>query len=138
MRRIVIACALVLPLFAAPSTAHAFVSPGFTSEPQGAHVLSGRWRITSWTFNDDVRHVPAGAEVELTEATFRIAGIGWRFGDDELVYKLDDPDATIVMSMQVPEKGMWIDAIIEVDGNLTFSVYGDDDDEETFVLQRMD
>jgi hypothetical protein len=139
MRRIVLAVALALAFAAAPTTAHAFVSPGFSSEPEGGRVLSGRWRVSSWSFNGEERHVPVGTEVELTESTLRIAGIGWRFGDDALAYKLDDPDATIVMSMQLATKGLWIDAVIEVDGSLTLAVYGEnDDDEEIFVVQRID
>ncbi len=141
MRRLLLALALVFPIATAPSRASAFVSPGFlVGEPGGAQVLAGRWRINSWNFNDEIRHVPIGSEVVIGESTLQISGIGWHFGDDPVPYKLDDPQANIVMSMQFPARPFLADAVIEVDGKLTLSVYGmnDDDYDETFVLERLD
>ncbi len=140
MRRLVLAALIAIPVALAPSSAKAFVSPGFlVGEPGAAQVLAGRWRIVSWTYNDDEQKFPAGSDVVIGESMLQIAGVGWRFGDSPLFYKLDDPDATIVITMEVASKSFTAEAVIEVDGRLTLSIYGmHDDDEEIFVLERAD
>lgn len=133
--------------------ARAFVSPSFTKRPitAGARVLAGRWRLSQWHFNDVPRAVPqGGAEFEFTESTLEASGFGWRFGDAPFTYLVDDPETTIVMTLTctrtfgasspgAPSLDLSIDAVVEVDGSLTLTVYGaSDDDEEIFKLERID